>query len=57
MLGSLGAPEVIVIALIVVDIVCWVNMGDWLSGSALEKDTKNPVTGDVNTTHTEQKTP
>ena len=38
---------VIAIALIVVDIICWVNMSDWLSGSFLEKDDKNPVTGNV----------
>jgi hypothetical protein len=38
---------IIAIALIVVDIICWVNMSDWVAGSALEKDDKDPVTGKV----------
>ena len=46
-LGPGIIAAVIAIALIVVDIVCWVNMNDWMAGGALEKDEKNPVTGDV----------
>jgi len=38
---------IIVIGMIVVDIVCWVNMSGWMAGGALEKEGKNPVTGDV----------
>lgn len=37
----------IAIGLIVVDIICIVNMSDWMAGGALEKDEKNPVTGNV----------
>jgi hypothetical protein len=37
----------LVIALIVIDIVCWINMNDWVAGSAMEKDDKDPVTGQV----------
>ena len=38
---------IIAIAFIVLDIVCWVKMSSWMAGSALEKDDKNPVTGDT----------
>lgn len=38
---------VLVITMIVVDIVCWVNMKGWMEGGALQKEEKNPVTGDV----------
>lgn len=38
---------IIVIGLIVLDIICILNMSDWMAGSALEKDEKNPVTGNV----------
>jgi len=38
---------IIIIALIVVDIVCWVNMSGWMAEGALQKEEKNAVTGDV----------
>jgi hypothetical protein len=46
-LGPGIIAAIIAIALIVVDIVSWANMSDWVAGSALEKDEKNPVTGDT----------
>jgi hypothetical protein len=36
----------IVIGLIAIDIYCWVNMADWLEGSALQDDQADPVTGE-----------
>ncbi len=44
-LGPGIIAAVLAIAMLVVDIFCWVNMNDWMAGSALEKDEKNPVTG------------
>jgi hypothetical protein len=35
----------IMIGLIVLDVICWINMSDWVEGSFLEKDEKNAVTG------------
>jgi DNA-directed RNA polymerase subunit M/transcription elongation factor TFIIS len=46
-LGPGIIAAVIAIGLIVVDIFCWVNMSGWIAGSALEKEGKNPVTGDT----------
>lgn len=49
--GAHLAPAIIAliisIGLIVTDIICIVNMSDWMAGGALQKDEKNPVTGDV----------
>lgn len=38
---------IIAVGLIVVDIICLINMDDWIAGSDLEKEDKDPVTGKV----------
>jgi hypothetical protein len=38
---------ILAIGLIVIDIVCLLNMSEWMAGSALEMEEKNPVTGNV----------
>lgn|SRR5262245_31566054 len=44
-LGPAIIALILAIGLIVVDIICIVNMSDWMAGSALEMEEKNPVTG------------
>lgn len=46
-LGPGVIAVLIIIGLVVVDVVCLLNMSDWVAGSALEKDDKDPVTGNV----------
>lgn len=38
---------IIAVALIVLDIICLINMSEWVAGSDLEKEEKDPVTGNT----------
>jgi hypothetical protein len=44
-LGPAIGCVVLVLALLAVNIVCWINMNDWLTGSILDAQEKNKVTG------------
>ncbi len=46
-LGPAFACVAAIIVMIVIDIICFINMREWLTGSILDTDEKNKITGET----------